>query len=103
MGAPVCVVCGGAQGDNSNALAKLEAKLKQRDAVLEPKILESLRRYVMQGGKPQTVVEVLSENYVGAAAREATAAPLPPPPLYREQHSRAPAVSWLLLVCRFSF
>mmetsp|Transcript_35814 Transcript_35814/g.91489 ORF Transcript_35814/g.91489 Transcript_35814/m.91489 type:complete len:357 (+) Transcript_35814:434-1504(+) len=53
-------------GDNQQ-LGKLEGRLKQPDAILEPHILEALRRYVMRGGKPQTVVEALSESYAGYA------------------------------------
>jgi hypothetical protein len=46
-------------------LAGLEAALAQPDAVLEPGVLGVLRRYVSEGGRPATVVELLSENYVG--------------------------------------
>jgi len=45
----------------------LEEVMRQPDAILEPQILDTLRRYVMRGGKPQTVVELLSDNYVGYA------------------------------------
>eukprot|EP00951_Prasinocladus_malaysianus_P023271 scaffold197222_cov30-Prasinocladus_malaysianus.AAC.1 len=49
----------------SDDLERLEAKLKEPDAILEPQILDTLRRYVMKGGEPQTVVAVLSDNYAG--------------------------------------
>ena len=50
-------------------LAGLEAALAQPDAVLEPGVLGVLRRYVSEGGRPATVVELLSENYVGECGR----------------------------------
>jgi hypothetical protein len=57
---------GAGAGPGSGAtLAALEAALRQPDAVLEPGVLGVLRRYVSEGGRPATVVELLSENYVG--------------------------------------
>lgn len=56
----------GGPGATGATLAALEAALRQPDAVLEPGVLGVLRRYVSEGGRPATVVELLSENYVGA-------------------------------------
>ena len=46
-------------------LNQLEQFLRQPDAIMEPNILDVLRRYVSDGGNPATVVEMLSDNYVG--------------------------------------
>jgi TH1 protein len=51
--------------DVATELNQLEAFLRQPDAIMEPRILDVLRRYVSDGGTPMTVVEFLSENYVG--------------------------------------
>lgn len=48
-------------------LNQLEQFLRQPDAIMEPNILDVLRRYVSDGGNPATVVEMLSDNYVGAS------------------------------------
>ncbi len=55
-------------------LNQLEQFLRQPDAIMEPNILDVLRRYVSDGGNPATVVEMLSDNYVGASdgVREAS-------------------------------
>lgn len=49
-------------------LNALELYLRQPDAILEPGILDVLRRYVADGGKPSSVVELLTEYYTGAYA-----------------------------------
>ena len=47
-------------------LNQLEQYMRQPDAVMEPTILDKLRQYVSGGGNPRDVVEMLSDNYVGA-------------------------------------
>jgi len=46
----------------------LEKAFEEKDAITEPKVLETIKEYVAVGGKPQTVVEMLSESYVGYGA-----------------------------------
>ena len=46
-------------------LNQLEQFLQQPDAIMEPNILDVLRRYVSAGGEATVVVEMLSDNYVG--------------------------------------
>eukprot|EP00959_Pyramimonas_sp_CCMP1952_P146784 3072418-Pyramimonas_sp.AAC.1 len=58
-------------------LNELELAMSQNDAIMEPTILDTLRRYVAAGarslrspyssGKPQSAVELISENYRGYA------------------------------------
>lgn len=55
------------EGTQVAELNQLEQFLRQPDAIMEPNILDVLRRYVSDGGNPATVVEMLSDNYVGAA------------------------------------
>lgn len=47
-------------------LNQLEQFLRQPDAVMEPNIMDKLRQYVSDGGNPRDVVEMLSDNYIGA-------------------------------------
>ncbi|KAK9822993.1 hypothetical protein WJX81_003185 [Elliptochloris bilobata] len=54
-------------GVADGGLNALEFFLRQPDAIMEANILDVLRRYVADGGQPPTVVEYLSENYVGYA------------------------------------
>ena len=56
-----------AAADEANTVNFLEQKLRQQDAVMEPDVWNTLKRYVnpATGGNPQTAVELLSEHYVG--------------------------------------
>ena len=51
--------------EQDQKMTQLEAIFQRKDAVTEPRILETIKQYVAFGGKPQTVVEMLSESYVG--------------------------------------
>jgi negative elongation factor C/D len=54
--------------DPSSAwLLELERTLGAKDAIMEPGVMESLRQYVHNGGKPAAAIELLSENYRGYA------------------------------------
>lgn len=46
-------------------LNQLEQVLGAPDAIMEPSILNVLRRYMSDGGNPATAVEMLSDNYTG--------------------------------------
>lgn len=48
-------------------LLELERTLGAKDAIMEPGVMESLRQYVHNGGKPAAAIELLSENYRGYA------------------------------------
>ena len=80
-------VCGGADGidatarddfgvegvaaldaEATSALAALEARLAQKDFIMEPDAIDDVKRYVASGGAPSTAIELLSENYRGYAA-----------------------------------
>ncbi|KAF8064640.1 FPS1 [Scenedesmus sp. PABB004] len=52
---------------NDEALAELEAQLRAPDSVLEVGVLDLLKEYLRAGGKPQSAIEDLSENYQGYA------------------------------------
>lgn len=54
--------------DQDPVLGQLEAVFQQKDAITEPEVLDTMKQYVAVGGKPQTVVEMLSESYVGYGA-----------------------------------
>jgi hypothetical protein len=51
--------------NNDAVLAELEAQLRAPDSILEPGVLDLLKEYLRAGGKPQAVIEDLSENYCG--------------------------------------
>jgi hypothetical protein len=51
--------------DRASRLNRLEAFLRQPDAVMEPGVTERLREYVLAEGHPQQAVEFLTEGYVG--------------------------------------
>ena len=55
-------------------LLRLEKQLKERDAVMEPGVLDRLRQYVGAGGNPKTAIEMLCENYRGAPPRRSRGA-----------------------------
>mmetsp|Transcript_15292 Transcript_15292/g.38897 ORF Transcript_15292/g.38897 Transcript_15292/m.38897 type:complete len:582 (+) Transcript_15292:219-1964(+) len=54
-----------ASDEGDDKLNSLERIFQQKDAVTERNVLDTIRQYVAVGGKPQTVVEMLSESYVG--------------------------------------
>jgi negative elongation factor C/D len=54
--------------DGPSKMDQLEAVFRKKDAITEPGVLETIKQYVTTGGKPQTVVEMLSESYVGYGA-----------------------------------
>lgn len=60
------------QADDANTVNFLEQKLRQQDAVMEPDVWNTLKRYVnpATGGNPQTAVELLSEHYVGTGHKQ---------------------------------
>jgi negative elongation factor C/D len=50
------------------SLLELEAKLREKDAIMEQNTCQTLREYVAAGGKPATAIDLLSDNYRGAWA-----------------------------------
>jgi hypothetical protein len=46
-------------------LSRLEELLRRPDFVLEPTCWSTIVQYLKAGGTPQTVVEMLSDGYVG--------------------------------------
>jgi hypothetical protein len=48
------------------SLLELEAKLREKDAIMERNTVQTLREYVAAGGKPATAIDLLSDNYRGA-------------------------------------
>jgi len=48
-------------------LIECEAVMARNDAIMEPSILDTLRRYVAAGGKPTEAIGFISENYRGYA------------------------------------
>ncbi|KAG2489646.1 hypothetical protein HYH03_011925 [Edaphochlamys debaryana] len=48
-------------------LSRLEELLRRPDFVLEPNVKDSVRQYIKAGGKPEVILESLSEGYVGYA------------------------------------
>lgn len=50
-------------------LLELERLLSAKDSVLERNTIHTLREYVAAGGKPETAIDLLSDNYRGARAR----------------------------------
>ena len=53
------------EGKQVEELNQLEQVLGAPDAIMEPSILNVLRRYMSDGGNPATAVEMLSDNYTG--------------------------------------
>lgn len=53
--------------DDKQELPLLEHLMRQPDAIMEPNITDVTRRYVMAGGQPSTLVEMLSDSYEGEA------------------------------------
>lgn len=45
---------------------QLEGFLRGKDAIMEPNVMQVVGKYVQAGGKPQQVIEDLSENYEGS-------------------------------------
>ena len=54
------------QGQQVAELNQLEQVLGAADAIMEPNILDTLKRYMKDGGNPATAVEMLSDGYAGA-------------------------------------
>ncbi|QDZ19698.1 TH1-like protein [Chloropicon primus] len=59
---------GGMEVEHGDRMGQLENVFQQKDAITEPEVLDTIKQYVAVGGKPQTVVEMLSESYVGYGA-----------------------------------
>ncbi len=53
------------QGQQVAELNQLEQVLAAPDAIMEPNILEILKRYMKDGGNPATAVEMLCDGYAG--------------------------------------
>lgn len=49
----------------SDPLSSIEAILRKPDAVLEPTVLDDIVKAIASGGKPEQLVEALSDGYVG--------------------------------------
>eukprot|EP00798_Chlamydomonas_sp_ICE-L_P008675 gene8675-34122_t len=56
----------GARSEPTN-LSEIEALLQRPDFVMEPKCWETILKYITAGGKPQHLIECLSDSYVGYA------------------------------------
>lgn len=52
-------------------LNQLEQVLAAPDAIMEPNILEILKRYMKDGGNPATAVEMLCDGYAGSSQQYA--------------------------------
>ena len=52
----------------TSKLMALEARLAEKDFIMEPSAIDDVRAYVSAGGAPSTAIELLSENYRGYAA-----------------------------------
>ena len=50
---------------NAAILHECEAQFRENDSVLNMNIFKLLKTYIKAGGKPATVVELLSSNYKG--------------------------------------
>ncbi|GLI58953.1 hypothetical protein VaNZ11_000670 [Volvox africanus] len=48
-------------------LSRLEELLRRPDYVLEPAVKDNVRQYIKSGGKPEVILESLTEGYVGYA------------------------------------
>lgn len=59
---------------SGGVLAEIEAQLRAPDSILEPGVLDLLKEYLRAGGKPQSAIEDLSENYAGVFAAYAALA-----------------------------
>ena len=59
-------------------LLELERLLSAKDSVLERNTIHTLREYVAAGGKPETAIDLLSDNYRGARARACAERPSNP-------------------------
>jgi hypothetical protein len=55
-----------AAGAAAEELSRLEEVLRRPDYVLEPGCLPTIIEYIKAQGQPQTVVEMLSDGFVGA-------------------------------------
>lgn len=62
------------EAEEPHELLRLEQIMRQPDSIVEPNILQVVREYIAKGGKPQTVLELLSDNYVGFAPMASLAA-----------------------------
>lgn len=47
-------------------LLRLEELLRRPDFILEPRAWDTVVRYIKAKGKPESIIDYLSENYVGA-------------------------------------
>lgn len=56
---------------SGGVLAEIEAKLRAPDSILEPGVLDLLKEYLRAGGRPQSAIEDLSENYAGTLLHRA--------------------------------
>lgn len=50
-------------GEKSDTLESLRATLSSPDYIMEPTVLDTVRKYCGKGGKPPEVIELLSDNY----------------------------------------
>lgn len=49
-----------------HVLSSYEELLRRPDFILEPKCWDTIVKYIKAGGKPDQLVECLSDSYVGA-------------------------------------
>jgi len=49
--------------EKSDTLESLRATLSSQDYIMEPTVLDTVRKYCGKGGKPPEVIELLSDNY----------------------------------------
>ena len=50
-------------GEKNDTLESLRATLSSPDYIMEPTVLDTVRKYCGKGGKPPEVIELLSDNY----------------------------------------
>ena len=50
-------------GEKSDTLESLRATLSSPDYIMEPTVLDTVRKYCGKGGEPPEVIELLSDNY----------------------------------------
>ena len=53
------------EGGQWDELSLIEASLRKPDAVLEPTVFEDIVKAIAAGGRPEQLVEALSDGYVG--------------------------------------
>lgn len=56
-----------------DVLLKLEEQLRRPDFILEPRAWDTVMKYIKAKGKPESIIDFLSENYVGARRRRGVA------------------------------